>query len=116
MFANSPSPRYSTLEKSGKVDQLAASADLATVQSFSDRELRDAIEELDRSTETISKQTEALTQQQDALTRLMRGKAKESEGRSALELKHAQAWELDRKTSASDVRTRPSSRRVAFSS
>jgi hypothetical protein len=102
------SPRYSALEKSAKADQLAASTDLATVQSFSDQELRDAIKELNRSTDTIAKQTETLKQQQEALTRLLKGKAKDAERRSALELKHAQASGLDRKASASAVSGRSS--------
>lgn len=93
---------------------MAASADLVTVQSFSDQELKDAIEELNRSTATIAQQTDTLKQQQDALTRLVKGKTNEAERRSALELKHAQAWELSRKASTSDVRTLPLVLRLSF--
>ena len=98
------SGRFSALEKSGKADQLAASADLASVQSFGDWELRLAVQELNRSTDSIARQTEALKQQQESLSGLLRGKAKEAEGRQALELKYAQAQEIGRKDLASAVR------------
>jgi hypothetical protein len=97
------SHRYSALEKSGKADQLGASVDLATVQAFNDQEIKDAILELNRSTDAINKQTETLKHQQDALARLVKGTAKDVDARSALDLKHAQASELDRKAAMSSV-------------
>lgn len=70
---------------------------MSTVQAFSDQEIRDAIEELHRSTEVINKQTETLRQQQDALSRLLSTSGKFGDARSDLEIKRLHKWESDRK-------------------
>ncbi|KAL1869202.1 hypothetical protein VTK73DRAFT_3203 [Phialemonium thermophilum] len=97
--------QFSALEKSGKAAQLASAADLANVLSFSDQELRDAIQQLRRSTEAIYKQTETLKQQQDALNRLVQSQAKAIERRSALERRHVEKGELDRKALTAAVKS-----------
>ncbi|VUC21980.1 unnamed protein product [Clonostachys rosea] len=71
---------YTTLDKTGQVDRLAALHDLAEVQAVSEDDIRAAIDELNRSTEAISKQTETLRQQQDAFSRLIK-KASDSSAR-----------------------------------
>jgi hypothetical protein len=76
---------------------LTASVDAASVQAFNDQEIKDAILELNRSTEAINKQTETLRHQQDSLAKLLKNTSKDVEARSALDLKHAQVAELNRK-------------------
>lgn len=92
-----PSPRYLALEQNGKAESLAASADLSRVQSLSDQEIIDAIQELNRSTDAINKQTETLRQQQNAVSRLITASSKTGDARSDLEAKRLYQWESSRK-------------------
>ncbi|KAK5659637.1 hypothetical protein OQA88_844 [Cercophora sp. LCS_1] len=89
--------QFNALEASGGAQKLAASSDLASVQSFSENETRDAIEQLNRSTEAISKQTESLKQQHEALGRLVSGNKKDQEARAALEAKQVLRWNANRR-------------------
>ncbi|ROW17619.1 hypothetical protein VPNG_00818 [Cytospora leucostoma] len=88
---------YLAIERNGKADDLAASANLSTTQALTDQELKDAIDELARSTEAINKQTETLRQQQDALSRLLTTGGKIGGARSHLEAKRLYNWDTDRK-------------------
>ncbi|KAK7735956.1 hypothetical protein SLS53_007335 [Cytospora paraplurivora] len=88
---------YLAIERNGKADDLAASANLSTTQALMDQELKDAIDELARSTEAINKQTETLRQQQDALSRLLTTNGKSGGARSDLEAKRLYKWDTDRK-------------------
>ncbi|KAK3331773.1 hypothetical protein B0T19DRAFT_86433 [Cercophora scortea] len=94
---------YDALEKTGQAEKLASSADLATVQAFSDQEIKDAIQELNRSTEAISKQTENLKQQHEALGRLVNGTRKDLEARSNMESRQAQRLETQRRSIRAEV-------------
>lgn len=89
--------RYLAIERNGKADELAASANLSTTLALTDQELKDAIDELARSTEVINKQTETLRQQQDALSRLLTTSGKSRGARSDLEAKRLHKWDTDRK-------------------
>jgi hypothetical protein len=91
------------LEKSGKVDELAASTDINSMLAFTDEELRDAIKELNRSTDAYSKQMEKLKQQKDALGKLQKSKSKEDQSRSKLERDRIRAWDVERKTATESV-------------
>lgn len=91
------------MEQSGRAEELTAAVDVGSVQAFDDQEIKNAILELDRSTDAINKQTETLQHQQDALTKLMKNTSKDVEARSILDLKRAQAAELDRKKLAHSV-------------
>ncbi|KAK4215734.1 hypothetical protein QBC37DRAFT_116916 [Rhypophila decipiens] len=95
--------QFTELEASGLAEKLAGSVDLATVQAFSDQEIRDAIEELTRSTDAISKQTETLRQQHEALGRLVNSNRKDSESRSVLESSQAQRLQSQVKSAAMAV-------------
>ncbi|KAJ9134383.1 Vacuolar H+/Ca2+ exchanger [Coniochaeta hoffmannii] len=95
--------QYSTLEKSGRADQLGASLDAANGQSFRDEDIKSAIEELNRSTATINKQTETLRHQQDALARLIKNESKDAQARAVLDLEYSQALDIDRKALRSAV-------------
>ncbi|ROV89537.1 hypothetical protein VSDG_08505 [Cytospora chrysosperma] len=88
---------YLIIERNGKAGDLAATTDLTTTQAHTDQELKDAIDELNRSTEAINKQTETLRQQQDALSRLLMTAGKSGDARSDLEAKRLYKWETDRK-------------------
>ncbi len=92
------------LEKSGRAEILSDPAKLEDALPCSDREIREAIESLNRSTESISKQAELLRQQQDALGRLVKGIQKDDASRSDLESKHGQKKEADQKALAWTVR------------
>jgi hypothetical protein len=92
--------QFTALEKSGLAEKLAATSDLATVQALSDQEIKDAIEELNRSTEAISRQTETLKQQQEALDRLVNGSKRDSDARSNLESLQTRKWETQRRSAA----------------
>ncbi|UQC79191.1 uncharacterized protein CLUP02_04670 [Colletotrichum lupini] len=76
--------RYTALDRSGQIDKLVESQDLAAVQAVSEREIQTAIEELNRSTAAIVKQTETLKQQQDALSKLVKTHSRVEEARSDL--------------------------------
>ncbi|KAK3681612.1 hypothetical protein B0T22DRAFT_445229 [Podospora appendiculata] len=89
---------FDALEKSGQAEKLASSADLATVQAFSDQDIKDAIQELNRSTESISKQTENLKQQHEALGRLVNGTRKDLEARSNMESRQTERLEAQRRS------------------
>lgn len=91
------------MEKSGKTDQLDAALGKASGQTFHDEEIQTAIQELNRSTDAIHKQTETLRHQQDALARLMKNESRDIQAREALEFKHSQVLELDRKAVMSSV-------------
>lgn len=98
-----PQPRYLALERNGRAEHLAASADLSSVQPVSDQEITDAIQELNRSTDAVTKQTETLRQQQNALSRLITAGGKTGDARSDLEAKRLYEWESSRKALQTSV-------------
>lgn len=88
---------YHSLQRVGKADSLAGTADLSKAQALGPWEIQDAIDELNRSTDAINKQTEAILQQQDALSRLLTCSSKTGDARSSLEMSRLHRWESDRK-------------------
>ena len=74
-----------------------AACDAPALLTFSDSDLREAIEELGRSTETISKQTETLRLQHDALDRLVKQTKKDGDARAELEARQVEAWGTSRR-------------------
>ncbi|KAI7778519.1 hypothetical protein LA080_002027 [Diaporthe eres] len=94
---------YLALERNGRAENLAASADLSSVQPVSDQETLDAIQELNRSTDAINKQTETLRQQQNALSRLIATGGETGDARSDLEAKRLYEWESSRKALQTSV-------------
>lgn len=102
--------RYSTLDKSGRIDKLVANQDLAAVQAFGEREIQEAIEELNRSTAAIVKQTETLKQQHDALAKLVKTNAKVEDARSELVFKRNQKHDSERRKMMTSVRKPPRTR------
>ncbi|KAK0711931.1 hypothetical protein B0H67DRAFT_602550 [Lasiosphaeris hirsuta] len=90
--------QYAALEKAGLTERLAKATDLAAVQSLSEQEIKDAIQELNRSTEAISKQTETLKLQHEALDRLVSGTKKDVDARAGLESTQVQRWETRRRS------------------
>ncbi|KAH8898359.1 hypothetical protein GQ53DRAFT_711627 [Thozetella sp. PMI_491] len=88
--------QYTALEKSGAAAQLAG-GELSSVLALSDHEIKEAIQELNRSTEAIAKQTETINQQKEALVRLVRGSGKEVDARADLESRRSQKQEETQK-------------------
>ncbi|KAF6836722.1 hypothetical protein CPLU01_03516 [Colletotrichum plurivorum] len=94
---------YSTLDKSGRIDKLVANQDLAAVQALGEREIQEAIEELNRSTAAIVKQTETLKQQHDALAKLVKTNAKVEDARSELVIQRNQKHDSERRKMTTSV-------------
>ncbi|KXH64931.1 hypothetical protein CNYM01_04200 [Colletotrichum nymphaeae SA-01] len=88
---------YTALDRSGQIDKLVESQDLAAVQAVSEREIQTAIEELNRSTAAIVKQTETLKQQQDALSKLVKTHSRVEEARSDLVFHRNQKHDAERR-------------------
>ncbi|KAH6693504.1 hypothetical protein F5X68DRAFT_45462 [Plectosphaerella plurivora] len=76
---------YTSLDKSGVVDQLVASQDLALVHPVSQNDVTTAIEELERSTAAINERTESLKQHQNALAKLVDTSDKARKARSRMD-------------------------------
>ncbi|KAK4667880.1 uncharacterized protein QC764_703870 [Podospora pseudoanserina] len=89
--------QYAALEKAGIVDKLASSSDLAAVQGLTDENVRDAIEQLDRSTQAITKQTETLKQQREALDRLVAADRQTRQERRVFESEQDRKYESQRR-------------------
>lgn len=81
--------------KSGEADRLAAQ-DLSMVEGLNDREIRDAIEELKRSTASIEKQTEALRLQQNAMSALFKSERRANETRAHSDEGQLRRWQAER--------------------
>ncbi|KAK3984196.1 hypothetical protein QBC44DRAFT_22401 [Cladorrhinum sp. PSN332] len=95
--------QYVALEQSGITEKLASSADLTTTQALSDHDIRDAIDQLNRSTQAITKQTETLKQQQEALDRLVSGDRRARQERALFESEQKRKWDSRRVHLASQV-------------
>ena len=89
--------------KSGEADRLAAQ-DLSMVEGLNDREIRDAIEELKRSTASIEKQTEALKLQQNAMSALVKNEQRTSQARAYSDQAQLRRWETERSQVGQQVR------------
>jgi uncharacterized protein YciI len=81
------------------------SSDLTAARVLSDQEIRDAIEELNRSTQAIVRHTETLKNQQEALGRLVEAGRQNDEERTGLEERQARNWQAQRRNLATDVCT-----------
>lgn len=86
------------------------SSDLTEARVLSGQEIRDAIEELNRSTQAITRHTETLRQQHEAFDRLVDGGQQASEERAAVEAGQSRKWESQRRNLASAVCTGPGPR------
>ncbi|KAK4178149.1 hypothetical protein QBC36DRAFT_111319 [Triangularia setosa] len=89
--------QYAALEKAGIADKLASSSDLAAVQGLTDENVRDAVEQLDRSTQAITRQTETLKQQREALDRLVAGDRQTRQERRVFESEQDRKYESQRR-------------------
>lgn len=95
--------RYAALGKSGVAEKLAMSSDLTAARALSDQEIKDAIDELNRSTQAITRHTEALKQQQEALGRLVDSGRESNKERVAIQEGRARKWEAERSNLALEV-------------
>ncbi|KAK0737235.1 hypothetical protein B0T21DRAFT_438557 [Apiosordaria backusii] len=89
--------QYAALEKAGIADKLASSSDLAAVQGLTDENVRNAIEQLNRSTQAITKQTETLKQQREALDRLVTADRQTRQERRVFESEQDRRYESQRR-------------------
>ncbi|KAJ4303923.1 hypothetical protein N0V88_001523 [Collariella sp. IMI 366227] len=89
--------QYAALEEAGLAERLAMSSDLTTARVLSDQEIKDAIDELNRSTNAITRHTEILRQQQDALHRLLDVDRQSAGQRGAIDAGRARKWEAQRR-------------------
>lgn len=87
--------RYANLTKTGEFERLAAQ-DLSAVHGQNDSEIRDAIEELKRSTAAIEKQSEALKLQQNAMGTLVKNNQRNSQARSLSSDTQVKKWNVER--------------------
>jgi hypothetical protein len=82
--------------KSGEADKITAANDLSAVRGLSDNEIRDAIEELKRSTAAIEKQSEALGLQQNAMKMLMKTNGRTREARVCVDKSQQRKWDVEK--------------------
>lgn len=87
---------YKHLEGSGEADTLAAAHDLSAIQGLEDREIRDAVEELKRSTAAIEDQTKALKMQQVALSVFVRGNMRSAQTRAKADQNQLRKWNVEK--------------------
>ena len=85
-------------------EKLAMSSDLTAARVLSDQEMKDAIDELKRSTQAITRHTEALQQQQEALDRLVDANRENNKERVTIQEGRVQKWEAERNTLTLEVR------------
>ncbi|KAK4155765.1 hypothetical protein C8A00DRAFT_41688 [Chaetomidium leptoderma] len=95
--------QYAALEESGLAERLAMSSDLTAARVLSDQEIRDATEELSRSTQAITRHTETFKLQQEALGRLVDASRLGNQARAAVEAGQARTWQAQRRDLASGV-------------
>jgi hypothetical protein len=98
------STRYAALEEAGLAERLALSSDLTTTRVLSDHEIKDAIEELNRSTQAITHHAQTLKLQQQALDSLTTATRQSNEERMAITAGQATKWQAQRRDLASTVR------------
>lgn len=92
-------------------EKLAMSSDLTAARVLSDQEMKDAIDELKRSTQAITRHTEALKQQQEALGRLVDTNRESNKARVTIQEGRLQKWEAERSSLTVEVcptKSRPS--------
>ncbi|KAK4244785.1 hypothetical protein C7999DRAFT_43609 [Corynascus novoguineensis] len=89
--------QYAALEQSGLAENLAISSDLTATCLLGDQEIKDAIEELHRSTQAITRHSESLRQQQEILGRLVSADRESSRERIAIEAERGRAWQSERR-------------------
>ncbi|KAG9233961.1 hypothetical protein BJ875DRAFT_377471 [Amylocarpus encephaloides] len=85
---------YSTLTKSEDADIIAAQ-DLSAVQGLNEAEIRNAIEELRRSTAAIENQSEALKLQHNAMSALVKNSQRTSQARSQATNTQHKKWHAE---------------------
>ncbi|CAG8951684.1 hypothetical protein HYFRA_00005484 [Hymenoscyphus fraxineus] len=86
---------YASLTKTGEFERLAAQ-DLSAVHGLNDSEIREAIEELRRSTAAIEKQSEALRLQQSAMGTLVKNNQRSSQARALSSNSQVKKWNVER--------------------
>jgi hypothetical protein len=86
---------YAGLSKNGEIDALGVQ-DLSAIRCLKDGEIKNAIEELKRSTAAIEKQSEALKVQQDAMKSLVKNNSQTEKLRSQTNKSQLRKWGVER--------------------
>ena len=86
---------YASLSKNGEIDALGVQ-DLSAIRGLKDGEIKNAIEELKRSTAAIEKQSEALKDQQDAMKSLVKNNSQTEKLRSQTNKSQLRKWNVER--------------------
>ncbi|KAH8671968.1 hypothetical protein BGZ60DRAFT_469402 [Tricladium varicosporioides] len=87
--------QYAYLCKTGDAERLEAQ-DLSAVRGLDNSEIRDAIEELKRSTVAIEKQTETLRLQQNAMSALVKNGLRTSQARATTNKTRLTKWNVEK--------------------
>jgi hypothetical protein len=85
---------YAGLSKNGEIDALGVQ-DLSAIRCLKDGEIKNAIEELKRSTAAIEKQSEALKVQQDAMKSLVKNNSQTEKLRSQTNKSQLRKWGVE---------------------
>ena len=99
--------RYATLVRNGDVEAIASAYDLAAIRGLEHDEIRDAVEELKRSTAAIEKQTETLRLQQNAMNTLIKNKSRNDQARVQSEKSQLRKWSTEKDQAVSSVSYAP---------
>ena len=89
--------------KNGEFEALSTNNDISTIRGLDDQEIRDAVEELKRSTSAIEKQTEALRLQQNAMATLVKNKRRNDLARAQSDKHQQKKWSIDKRATSAAV-------------
>lgn len=90
-YADDPD-RYSAIQDYGEREPFSNTDQFSEPLLCDDQELRDAIEQLKRSTVATEKQSTLLRTQQEALASLVKGNIQNDKSRAAVDPTHYRAW------------------------
>jgi hypothetical protein len=98
------SPRYDALASSEQVGVLFASADAQYLPELDEKELRNAIDELQKSTASIEKHTQTLRKQQEAVASLLKSNRRSASSRASVNQAQHRIWDVEAKQLTTSVR------------
>lgn len=93
---------YAKLLKSGDAERIAA-GDLSAVEELHDQDIRQAIEELKRSTIAVEKQNDALRLQQAALSSLVGSESRATQARAKATTEQLRKWDIEQERVSREV-------------
>lgn len=97
------SSSYNALQKSGQAESLLSAQQLSMIRIPDDGDIKDAIEDLKRSTSAIDKQSESLRSQQKALNILINDQRSSAQKRADATATQNKKWALELERSNATV-------------